>query len=318
VNLQRLGAVSQGVAEVLMAISDEIATSLNIDSPEDNDFLQLPQRTFERYLKQVVATMAYRGLIIALDEFETIEELIQRGQIDPAFMGFLRGLVQMKPDKIAFAFAGLHTLEEMTADYFEPFFASVIPIRVSFLNSGATKTILANPIADTPPLLRGAGEDQNPENNEFLLDYTGEALDLIYSLTAGQPYLVQLIGFQLVRNYNDQVFEQGKTQDNTFTLKDIEAVINPKFFQQGRYYFEGVWGQAAQDTPGQQEIITALAPHPQGLTKDKLATETGLDTEIIERAIAILIRHDVIEKKNDNYRIIVELFRRWVIMKTVK
>ncbi|MEL7408521.1 MAG: ATP-binding protein, partial [Cyanobacteria bacterium J06558_2] len=313
VNLQRLGEVSQGVGEVLMAISDEIAAGLDIESPEDNDFLQLPQRTFERYLKRVVKTMAYRGLIIALDEFETIEDLIQRGQIDPAFMGYLRGLVQMQPDKIAFAFAGLHTLEEMTADYFKPFFASVIPIPVSFLNSGATKTILANPIDNMTPVSKD--QEQNTADNEFLLDYTGEALDLVYSLTAGQPYLVQLIGFQLVRDYNDRLFEQGVSQNNTLTLKDVETIINPKFFQQGRYYFEGVWGQAAQDAPGQQTIITALAPHPQGLTKDKLADETGLEGEVLEQAISILLRHDVIEEQEDNYRIIVELFRRWVIMK---
>jgi hypothetical protein len=36
-------------------------------------------------------------------------------------MGVLRGMVQMSP-KIAFALAGLHTLEEMTEDYFNPFF----------------------------------------------------------------------------------------------------------------------------------------------------------------------------------------------------
>lgn len=118
------------------------------------------------------------------------------------------------------------------------------------------------------------------------------------------------------RNYNDRVFEQGKTQNNIFILKDIETVINPKFFQQGRYYFEGVWGQAAQDAPGQQNIITALAPHPQGLTKDTLAIETGLDTEMIENAIAILIRHDVIKEENTKYSIIVELFRLWVVMQT--
>ena len=51
VNLQRLGAVSQGVVEVLIAISDEIATALNISPPDDDDFLKLPLRTFERYLK---------------------------------------------------------------------------------------------------------------------------------------------------------------------------------------------------------------------------------------------------------------------------
>ena len=278
--------------------------------------------------------MTYRGLIIALDEFETIETLIEQGQIQPNFMGYLRGLVQMSP-KIAFAFAGLHTLEEMTADYFQPFFASVIAIPVSFLSQGATQTILANPIANIPPLSRGARgdqntlsrgaredqniflrearENQNPENNEFLLDYTGEALDLIYSLTSGQPYLVQLIGFLLVRNYNDQVFEQNIPHTNTFTVEDIKAVINQKFFQQGRYYFEGVWGQAAQGATGQQEIIQALAPHPQGLSKDNLISEIDLDAEMLETAIATLERHDVIEQKDANYRIIVELFRRWVL-----
>ena len=39
---------------------------------------------------------------------------------------------------IAFAFAGLHTLEEMTADYFAPFFASILPVRVGFLDRRAT------------------------------------------------------------------------------------------------------------------------------------------------------------------------------------
>ncbi|MGL4880959.1 MAG: hypothetical protein ACRC8K_07830, partial [Waterburya sp.] len=123
-------------------------------------------------------------------------------------------------------------------------------------------------------------------------------LDLIYSLTAGQPYLVQLIGFQLVRYYNDAVFEQGRSHNNTFTLEDIEAVINTKFFQQGRYYFEGVWGQAAQGVKGQQEIITALAPHPQGLSRENLASVIGLDAKTLEAAIETLKRHDVIEEKD--------------------
>ncbi len=295
VNLQRLGAVSQGVAEVLMTISDEIATAFNISPPDDNDFLQFPQRTFERYLKQVVANMPDRGLIIALDEFETIEELIKKKQISPAFMGFLRGLVQMNPEKIAFAFAGFHTLEEMTADYFEPFLKSVIPIRVSFLDCDATRQILL----------------KSAQSEGF--NYTGEALDLIYSLTSGQPYLVQLIGFQLVRNYNERLFEQGRDRDNTFTGEDIEAVINQQFFQQGRYYFEGVLVQATKGVTGQQEIIKALAPHPQGLSRENLASTTNKNSETFAAAIETLKRHDVIAKKDANYYISVELFRQWVV-----
>jgi hypothetical protein len=245
------------------------------------------------------------GLIVALDEFEKIEELIEAQKIPKDFMGYLRGLVQMS-SKVAFAFAGLHTLEEMTADYFQPFFASVIPIHVGFLQPGATRQILANPDEDFP------------------LDYTPEALDQIYTLTAGQPYLVQLVGFQLVRRYNDFVFEQGRSRNPVFTVEDVEAVINdPEFFKRGRYYFDGVWGQAAQGASEQQAILKALAPHPEGLSIEKLRTQLGemvgathippLQEEMLQEALKTLIRHDVVQDREGCWHIIVELFRRWVL-----
>jgi hypothetical protein len=210
-------------------------------------------------------------------------------------MGVLRGMVQMSP-KIAFALAGLHTLEEMTEDYFNPFFASIIPIRVSFLERATCRYLLANP-----------GED-------FPLDYKPDALDYIYDLTAGQPYLVQLIGFLLVRRYNDQVFELGNKRDPMFTIADVDGIINqPEFYQNGRYYFTGVWQQAGEGSPGQQEIIKAIAPHPTGLDFNTLQTITNLDPNSLQNALDTLSRHDVITETDNHWRIIVELFRRWVI-----
>jgi len=298
VNLLSLGDSPQGVGEVLMAISDAISDAVGCTPPSDADLLNLPYRTFERYLKQVVEALhatSLQGLIVALDEFEKIEELIEAEKIPKDFMGYLRGLVQMS-SKVAFAFAGLHTLEEMTADYFQPFFASVIPIHVGFLQPGATRQILANPDEDFP------------------LDYTPEALDQIYALTAGQPYLVQLVGFQLVRRYNDYVFEQGRPRDPVFTVEDVEAVINdPEFFKRGRYYFDGVWGQAARGASGQQAILKALAPHPEGLSIDALVHSTGMDEETLQEALKTLKRHDVVEEREGCWQIIVELFRRWVL-----
>ena len=304
INLLNMGATSQGVGEVLMAISDAISDAVGCTPPNDADLLNLPYRTFERYLKQVEAHLS-GGLIVALDEFEKIEELIEAEKIPKDFMGYLRGLVQMS-SKVAFAFAGLHTLEEMTADYFQPFFASVIPIHVGFLQPGATRQILANP------------------DEEFPLDYTPEALDQIYALTAGQPYLVQLVGFQLVRRYNDFVFEQGRSRNPVFTVEDVEAVINdPEFFKRGRYYFDGVWGQAARGASGQQGILKALAPHPEGLSLEELRTQLDeivraqrlapLQEETLQEALKTLTRHDVVQEYEGSWRIIVELFRRWVL-----
>jgi hypothetical protein len=296
VNLLEVADASQGVVEVLMAISDAISEVMQIPPPSNEDFLSLPQPTFRRYLTQVEGELGTKGLIIALDEFEKIEELISAGKIPVNFMGYLRGLTQ-KSSKIAFVLAGLHTLEEMTADYFQPFYASVITIKVGFMEAGATHQILANPSID-----------------DFPLDYTPEALDKIYALTHGQPYLVQLVGFQLVRRYNDEVFETRRARNPIFTVEDVEAVVNDsEFFKRGRYYFDGVWGQAARGAVGQQVVLRALAPSPQGLTIEALSQSTSIEIAALQEALNTLKRHDVVEEIEGRWHIIVELFRRWVV-----
>ncbi|GCL39973.1 ATPase [Sphaerospermopsis reniformis] len=293
VNLLKLGDVTQGVGEVLMAISDEISQVVNISPPNDDDLLKLPYRTFNRYFEEVIKNLSC-GLIIALDEFEKIENLIKAGKISPDFMDLLRSLVQAD-DQVAFAFAGLHTLDEMTADYFHPFFGSVTNIHVPFLSRGATGQILANPAIE-----------------DFLLDYTPEAIDKIYDLTHGQPYLVQLIGYHLVRLYNF-VFEQGRNRDPVFTVEDVEAVVNePDFFTGGRNYFHGVWSQAGENGNTQQVILSHLAKSPQGLSLNDLVELTGIDESNLQTALDTLTRHDVIAENQGRWRIIVELFRRWV------
>ncbi|NJO65100.1 MAG: ATP-binding protein [Richelia sp. RM2_1_2] len=322
VNMLIAGNISEGVGEVLMAICDAVSEAVNIPPPDDDKLLQLPEITFKRYLKQVVETFhatSLRGLIIAIDEFEKIEELIAAGKISENFLGYLRGLLQMN-SQVAFAFAGLHTLEEMTADYFQPFFASVIPIHVGFMEPAVTRQILANPVEfsdNNVETLYITSPDVTSSQEDFLLDYKPEALDKIYEFTHGQPYLVQLIGFVLVRRYNDQVFEMGRKRDPVFTVEDVEAVVNnTEFFKRGRYYFDGVWSQAAQGAEGQQAILRVLAPHPQGLSYEDVMGEVskeGFDEESLQAAIKTLKNHDVVKDTQGRLCIIVELFRRWLV-----
>jgi hypothetical protein len=295
VNLLNLGTVLQGEGEVLIALSDAISQTLAISPPKDEELLQMPSATFRRFIQAVSKQLKKgQGLIIALDEFEKIEELIDERTLSQDFVGFLRGILQEEPN-IAFAFAGLHTLEEMTADYFSPLFASVWPIRVGFFSIAETRELLANPAED------------------FTLDYSPDTLDEIYRLTAGQPYLTQLIGFQLVRHYNQQVFEQAQTRSPRFTPTDLTTVIqHSDFFTKGRYYFTGVWNQAAQDAPGQQAILKALADVEGGRSHSELHRFTRLSSSEMEQAIATLQRHDVIALRENKWKIIVPLFRQWV------
>lgn len=291
VNLLNLGEVTQGAGEVLLSICDEIAQATNHPAPSDTDLINLPYPTFRRYLQSLIQSPDSKGLIIALDEFEKLEDLITAEKLSPDFLSYLRGLVQMSP-KIAFAFAGLHTLEEMTEDYFNPFFASVIPIRLSFLDRASTRQLLANP------------------SDDFPLDYAPDLYDEIFDLTAGQPYLVQLLGFQLVRRYNAQVFEQGRDRSHQFSIDDLTAITESSdLYDNGRYYFTGVWQQAAQSPPRQQEILNAIAH--QGLSRDVLLQQ--FDPAQFDTAIEALRRHDVVHEVNQTWCIKVELFRRWVV-----
>ncbi|GBO54622.1 hypothetical protein APA_2569 [Pseudanabaena sp. lw0831] len=298
VNLLSIGSAPNGITDILMAICDAIQEVTDITAPSNNDLFQFPETAFRRYLQHVEKDFTGTGLIIALDEFEKIEELIDAGKLSKDFLGFLRGMVQMS-SKLAFAFAGLHTLQEMNADYFQPFYASFIPISVAFLTREATHQVLANP------------------DPEFLLEYEPAALDYIYDLTNGQPYLTQLIGFQLVRLFNDYVFEQGKPRDRTFTIGDVHTVCSGEnFFNTGINYFNGVWQQAAEGATNQHEILKALAPHPQGLTESELISQTNLPSESLQSALKTLKDHDVIHNLNNGetqFAIAVELFRTWVV-----
>jgi hypothetical protein len=295
VNLQSVGTANQGVSEVLLAIADAIAETLTIAPPVPQDILALPERTFESYLKQTLKEMPYRGLIIALDEFEELETLIDAGKIDPRFMGVLRTWIQMSP-RLGFIFAGLHTLDEMSRDFFSPFFSSFGESkRVSFLTPAATRQLLTEPTED------------------FALRYDRRAVEYIYELTHGQAYLVNLIGFRLVSRFNRQRFEENSEIDDVIIPDDVNAVVTDEILQKGTYYFEGVWNQATRGASGQQDILLALAEYPQGRETAELRQVLGIDDESWDKAIQTLKHHDVIGEEGTRVKILVELFRRWLL-----
>ncbi|MCL4262204.1 MAG: serine/threonine protein kinase [Anaerolineae bacterium] len=235
-------------------------------------------------------------IILTIDEFELIEEAIADGRVDTQFLDFLRGVIHSEPWLIL-ALAGLHTLEEMTADYWNPLFASVTPVRVSFFSRSATGNLLAGP-----------GEN-------FPLTFTNAAADRIFELVQGQPYLTQLIAHSLVSQYNQAIFERGQIRSSEFTPQDVNQVIESRaFYDQGSYYFNGVWGQAEKSDPtGQIPIMRTLAAKGTHLSATELLTLTGLDKTSLQASLRILQQHDVVKKLGDGrFDFAVPLMRRWI------
>jgi len=244
-------------------------------------------------LKALAPSMEHRRFIIAIDEFELIEIAIGEGRVAGDLTEFLRGVIQTT-DWFVLALAGLYTLQEKCYDYWNALFGSIKPRKVSFLSPDSTRRLITQPSPDFP------------------LDYTQETIDEIIHFTHGQPYLVQLIGQNLVARFNRQVFEAEQDPNQPISLHDLQAVIqSPEFFQDGGAYFTGVWGQAEGLPPGQTQILNALCQEDKDISQ--LVIDTGLPIDVLKAALKTLEEHDVVQPtETQRYSFTVELMRRWV------
>jgi len=298
--MQRAGRL-KNTGELLAIFATKMQEALAekgtlVPEPDFAYFEQSPYIAFDRFLKAVRQNIAGRRLILTIDEFELIEDAIQRGAINAELLAYLRGIIHSEP-WFVLALAGLHTLEEMTADYWNPLFSSVTPVRVSFLSWKSTAGLLANPYDDFP------------------LDFTGEAINRVYALVHGQPFLTQLIGHTLVRLYNQSVFEDQTPREPCFQTTDVDEVVErPEFYEQGHYYFQGVWSQAQGLPPGQVTLLQRLAQADGPISRTAWWDGLQLDDPVAEKALKKLLQHDVVlENANGNYDFAVPLMRRWVM-----
>jgi len=300
-NMQRIGRV-ENTGKLLFYLAEKMynawveCTQTDIGELNQEEFINDPYIAFDRFLQRLDRVVDGARFIVTVDEFELIEKQINESRIEPELLANWRGTFQTYPWFIM-AFAGLHNLEEMRSDYWNPLYSGVRAIRVSFLRREAAQRLITQPTPDFP------------------LDYDSDAVEQIILLTNGQPYLVQLICDNLVNRFNRQTFNQGITRDSRFTVEDVEAVINSQeFYQDGSAYFEGVWKQAKDSPPdGQLEILKALIDT--NLSSTELAERTGLSIDRVREALETLKRHDVIIDRGDEekiYTYTVELMRRWV------
>jgi hypothetical protein len=243
-----------------------------------------------------------------VDEFELIEQMIHKGILEAGLLGFWRGLIQTYPWYVM-CFAGLHTLREMTHDYWHPLFGSVQNIPVSFLPPAAAEQLITNPAPD------------------FTLDYDDDVIATIIALTNGQPYLIQLICHNLVTRFNRQNAEAKGSRERRFSMADLDAVIHAaELFHDGNAYFFGIWRQAETTKPTwQTRVLQALQPQgspneePAGMTCADLARASSLSQEATQQALETLQRHDIVRLTPEDERFVytVELMRRWVAQRQV-
>jgi hypothetical protein len=289
------GQLLLDLAEALHRAATQVELEVG-PAPVESDYANLGagRRALNSLLERLGPQLAGRRLILAVDEFELIEDGVQDGRVDPGLLPYLRAVNQRYP-WLALIFGGLHTLEEMGRDYRSAFYGLAEHIRVGYLDYDDAMRLITQPHPD------------------FALEYTPKLREELYRLTYGQPYLLQRLCWELVNRWNERFLEEGEATPRTLTMDDLALLLTPDFFQSADYYFDGVWSNVTQ---AERALMQLLAGREiRAWTPDELVAATGAREEAIQDTLDLLRRHDVIVDEEGGVRIASELMRRWVAQK---
>ncbi len=307
ISMQRIGKINH-TGQLLFRFSEAIHTALENagiaagPAPDASGYEDMGTgcSTFNRFMDKLSRYMTgKKRIVLAIDEYELIEEKIQKEQIDTEFLAYLRSLIQ-EYSWFGLIFAGLHTLEEMGKNYGWEFFGQAEPIPVGYLKRDEVFDLIAYP---KPP--------------RIALEYSPELLDELYRLTSGQPYLVQRLCWELVEEWNERFHQEGEKASRTLLPGVLETIDISDFYIAAEYYFNGVWSSI---TDNERLLLPMMAERTEGpWTLDELTIITKAkgvgqfeEFSTLEETVRFLNQHDVITRTGKNIRFSSELMRRWM------
>jgi len=284
------GRAQQRLDEVLYWLARTIAKSLDLPLPQrasfegDIDYFQ------DRFLPQVYKALGERRLLLLLDEFDVLDvKALMEDAAVKTFFPYLRELIGSE-EQLAFAFVVGRNFKDLSTSFYATFKSAPYK-RISFLEREEAKQLITEPAKD-------------------VLNYDDAAVDRIIFLTAGQPYLTQLICYELFNCLQ----RRGETQ---VSVADVDAVIG-KVIETGTGGLAWIW----EGLPRAERFILSAMAH--------IAGEGGIVTieeirDALQRhgvrlmgmeltnAPEMLVEGEMLERpKRDSYRFIVELLRRWI------
>ena len=157
-----------------------------------------PFQDFREYLAYILETLEGRQLklLLMLDEFDKLQEGIDTGVTSPQVPENIRFLVQSN-SRLSAILTGSRRLRRMREEYWSALFGLGTRFGVTALPADAATRLITEPVRSQ-------------------LTFAKSASDLCYSLTAGQPYLLQCLC--------NRIFEQAATSSQrSITVDQVES-----------------------------------------------------------------------------------------------
>ncbi|NEU75229.1 ATP-binding protein [Hassallia byssoidea VB512170] len=246
-----------------------------------------PFTRFDEWLDEVEQALEDNTVLLALDEFEVLDNAIAKGRFDEQdVLGMLRNLIQHRP-RFKVLLAGSHTLEEYQR--WASYLINVQVLRISYLQEEEARQLIEQPVKNFP------------------LHYEPDAVERVLELTRCHPCLVQLLCNEIVDIKN----QQRPGSRRLATSKEVEAAV-PQALTNGSFFFADI--QNNQIKESELKVLRFLAEKGEGITVSKKALSRDFP-DSFDSSINLLLRRELIEEAEDGYRFQVELIRQWFAQK---
>ena len=242
-----------------------------------------PFTRFDEWLDEVEQLVEPHMVLLALDEFEALDEALSAGRFsEAAVLGTLRHLIQHR-SRFKVLLAGSHTLDQLQR--WASYLINVQLLHLSYLQESEARQLIERPVPD------------------FSLQYVPDASQRIVKLTRCHPYLVQLLGAAVVTLKN----EQSPAVQRWAQLHDVEAAV-PRALGHGLLFFIDIaYNQIDADGRAVLQYV-ATAGAEAVVTREALLSK--FPTSCLQ-VLDLLTRRELVEEVEGGFRFQVELTRRW-------
>lgn len=188
IDCQGLGALSDHL--LFYKIAQRIAKTIAKKSKEPNSFsitkedisLNDPFYDFVEFLDKLKENIPGVRVILLIDEFEVIDDAINRNLLSPQILENLRHLFQHRQD-LAVVLTGSYKLRRLTNQYWSALFGIGLTCDVGFLDESSARKLVMEPLSEK-------------------VVFSNAAIDRIIEFTACQPYFIQTLCHNLVNLIN--------------------------------------------------------------------------------------------------------------------
>ena len=275
-----LKGLAENLAQQIIEAARRLPRTVNLPYPDADKLAEDPFPALQTWLTEIERSNRGQRFLLCLDEYERLDEVV-KATSSRAPLNFIRNLLQHQR-KWILLFSGSQELSELD-DYWSDYLINTRALRMTYLHELEARDLIQQPV----------------EN--FRDIYEPTAVDEIIQLTRCQPYLVQLMCYELVELLNRYIRRNRREADTAIaTAQDVKEVI-PVVLERGDQYFRELWRSLADsDRSLLRRIIHGETPTQQDkgvirkLTRKEILTQEGnaFQVPLVQKYIEQLLEEE--------------------------